>query len=600
MKATNDHDLTLVRTVDHILCDVIPERRRLLRRAAVSNYFFYSPVRRYLQDRLTGNVGRDYDLREEIIWDLLAPEYFVRDSVRTFARTQLLVLFRDELAKVSERTRQQIRFLETLLYAMTKFSSYPERVEDLLVLLEQVLPLADLHGAFLMYLCEGVLGNSDMTSRLLALAQERAEADPPDGAQGFWQELCGELLATRQNQMMATASMAEVSEVHQRDMVRDFVAEKSDADPREIYDGICATIGDFARPASFCYLYLEDPEGGYELKSTWNSQGRKPKPVLPGRDLAMLAISSLRIQTLTDSDLRRESDRYSCPFDLPDAMLLVPWLVGGRIIGSICVGRDHVTDKGFGPDDTRIILTAAGGLSGLVNDALRREKEARIEMSAQSLKKFAVALAHELNNPVGMLQNRLWIIRKNPGDADKVAESAEKAAELLRDVEQLVSSTRTLGRYQGLPRERLEFNDVVRGVMEEHRAAVADRAIRWRVRLCEGAVHVFANPTSLRQVFMHLFTNAREATEPGGHISVQTERAHGGVTCVVADSGCGIEPGDLNRVLDPFYSTKRSSSMRGLGLTMCRQILDEHKGTITVASAGRGQGTEVSVWLPLA
>lgn len=104
-------------------------------------------------------------------------------------------------------------------------------------------------------------------------------------------------------------------------------------------------------------------------------------------------------------------------------------------------------------------------------------------------------------------------------------------------------------------------------------------------------------PDRLRQVFLNLLLNARDAMPRGGTVTVTLHAAPGGVRTEVADTGVGISHENLGRVFDAFYTTKKEVSGVGLGLFVCYGIVQSHGGTIEVHSTP-GHGTTFSVFLP--
>jgi two-component system NtrC family sensor kinase len=113
----------------------------------------------------------------------------------------------------------------------------------------------------------------------------------------------------------------------------------------------------------------------------------------------------------------------------------------------------------------------------------------------------------------------------------------------------------------------------------------------------DGLPDVACSQSDLEQVFLNLLTNAREATPHGGRIIVSVESAESVVRISIADSGCGIAAENLPRVLEPFFTTKPHGN--GLGLSICRSVLWEVDGTITIQSEP-GSGTRVHVGVPQA
>jgi signal transduction histidine kinase len=106
----------------------------------------------------------------------------------------------------------------------------------------------------------------------------------------------------------------------------------------------------------------------------------------------------------------------------------------------------------------------------------------------------------------------------------------------------------------------------------------------------------------IKQVLLNLLKNAMEAMPDGGRITVHTAQAASGgepgpIVVQISDTGAGIAEADLRRVFRPLFSTKRRGA--GLGLSFCRQTVEEHGGAIRIASAGKDQGTSVYVSLPV-
>ena len=122
-------------------------------------------------------------------------------------------------------------------------------------------------------------------------------------------------------------------------------------------------------------------------------------------------------------------------------------------------------------------------------------------------------------------------------------------------------------------------------------------AIELHVSIPDDIPEVACSQSDLEQVFLNLLTNAREATPYGGRIVVTVSSSDGIVEISIADTGCGISVEDLPRVLEPFFTTKPHGS--GLGLSICRSLLWEVDGTLTIRSVP-GNGTDIRVAVPQA
>ncbi len=122
-------------------------------------------------------------------------------------------------------------------------------------------------------------------------------------------------------------------------------------------------------------------------------------------------------------------------------------------------------------------------------------------------------------------------------------------------------------------------------------------AIELHVNMPDEIPEVACSQSDLEQVFLNLLTNAREATPHGGRITVTVRSSTGSCEISIADTGCGISAENLPRVLEPFFTTKPHGN--GLGLSICRSVLWEVDGTLTIQSVP-GNGTDVRVLVPQA
>src|ERR1051326_8174534 len=130
------------------------------------------------------------------------------------------------------------------------------------------------------------------------------------------------------------------------------------------------------------------------------------------------------------------------------------------------------------------------------------------------------------------------------------------------------------------------------------------RGIEVRPQFGSEHIGIHADRQKLRQVFLNLITNASDAMPKGGTLTLTARHeslddGKPGVTIEVSDTGHGIPPEVLPKVMDAFFTTKEEGKGTGLGLAICRRIVQEHGGTIRIKSAP-GQGTTVRIALPAA
>jgi signal transduction histidine kinase len=226
--------------------------------------------------------------------------------------------------------------------------------------------------------------------------------------------------------------------------------------------------------------------------------------------------------------------------------------------------------------------------------------------------RLAAGLAHELRNP---LQNAVGFIaelRDRAGTEALTArpEFGEFPPFLKQAHAELRRAANIVDRLLDYVRERrptLETVDL-RTIVSDAAGLVAPQATREgrRITITPAAIPlpVRADPVMLRQVVVNVLTNALDALDGPGPVQVDMgitthDTGSGRVELTIRDTGRGIAPEDLPKVFDPFFTTKEIGKGVGLGLAVCRAIIEQHKGTIAIASTGPGRGATVVVELPV-
>jgi signal transduction histidine kinase len=222
-----------------------------------------------------------------------------------------------------------------------------------------------------------------------------------------------------------------------------------------------------------------------------------------------------------------------------------------------------------------------------------------------SLGQIAAGVVHELNNPLTSIV----------GYSDYLRSKAERTGADANDVERLRRIGEAAGRILRFSRDLIAYARpsieppapvAIHAVIDqafvfcEHVLGTAD--IRVERRFAPDVRPVLGVRDQLTQVFVNLFTNACHAMEPrGGTLLVETDlhMARRSVSVIVSDSGHGIDPENLKRIFDPFFSTKTDGRGTGLGLSIVRNIVLLHGGAIAVESTPR-KGTRFTFELPIA
>jgi PAS domain S-box-containing protein len=226
------------------------------------------------------------------------------------------------------------------------------------------------------------------------------------------------------------------------------------------------------------------------------------------------------------------------------------------------------------------------------------------EAASRSKDEFLAMLGHELRNPLAASRNAVVAAQFDPRERERALDIARRQMDqLARLVDDLLDVARiTTGRIR-LHRERVRLADVVAAAVESSRPALEDRGHTLRVAAAHD-LELVADRARLEQVLVNLLDNAVKYTPPGGHIEVAAGRDDDTVVIRVRDDGEGIVRDILPRIFDLFTQSPqtldRARGGLGLGLTLVKRLVTLHDGTITVHSAGQGQGTEFVVRLPAA
>lgn len=238
--------------------------------------------------------------------------------------------------------------------------------------------------------------------------------------------------------------------------------------------------------------------------------------------------------------------------------------------------------------------------------ALERQMR-RLEEVDQRKDEFLAILGHELRNPLAAIGNGVRLLQRGAGDEESFRWTrtmlADQVRQLTRIVDDLLDVTRiTRGKVQ-LHKTRLSLKAMVQDALAASRPVLEERRHRVEIDLDESELFLDADQTRLEQVIVNLLTNAAKYTPPEGLIEVSLHKDGDSARVVVKDSGVGLEAESLQRIFEPFAQIRGSSIAGGglgIGLTIVRQLVELHGGTIRVASDGLGHGSTFTVTLPLA
>ena len=257
------------------------------------------------------------------------------------------------------------------------------------------------------------------------------------------------------------------------------------------------------------------------------------------------------------------------------------------------------------------VRDAAGhviGASKVARDISERKKIGdALEAADRRKDEFLAVLAHELRNPLAPLANGLQVIRlaqSNPVTVERARSMMERQlSHLVRLVDDLLDISRISRNKMELRRSRLLLSDVVNSAIETARPLIEAARHTLTVSIPPEPIHLDGDLTRLSQVFSNLLTNSAKYTDPPGRISLDVVRHPGTVTVAVRDTGIGIEADQLDVIFGMFSQVdprvERSRGGLGIGLALVDGLVKMHGGSVTAQSPGRGQGSTLTVTLPV-
>jgi two-component system NtrC family sensor kinase len=211
---------------------------------------------------------------------------------------------------------------------------------------------------------------------------------------------------------------------------------------------------------------------------------------------------------------------------------------------------------------------------------------------------LAAGVAHEVNTPLAVISTYAQMLAKQISDDEQKSKLLDKIAKQTFRASEIVNSLLSFSRTSTTEFVELDVSKVITETLNlvEHQLKKSGVEVKLDAPALPA---VKGNSGKLQQVFLNLFLNARDAMDSGGTLSVHAWTENGFARIDVADNGQGIAPEHLERIYDPFFTTKAARKGTGLGLSVTYGIVREHGGSIEVESRP-GAGSRFRVELPLA
>ncbi len=283
-------------------------------------------------------------------------------------------------------------------------------------------------------------------------------------------------------------------------------------------------------------------------------------------------------------------------------MITVGYFFGRSFINPILTLQRGTHDIAAGQLDARVSIrrddelgdlgaafnTMADQLVKLQEDVKRQERQAMFG-------RVAAGLVHDLSHPIQNIGNSTRLLLRDDVDADSKDMFRRTIERELATLKRFMDDLRHVVKPKPIERFAMDINGSVSEIVESMRAEGDRNHVTVESQFGQGPLVIDGDRFALGRVFRNLITNAIQATEPGGHITIATARHGASVEVVISDTGTGIPAERLSAIFDDFITTKRHGL--GLGLAITKRIVEQLDGTISVESEV-GRGTAFTLRFP--
>ncbi|NVM21869.1 MAG: PAS domain-containing protein [Desulfobacterales bacterium] len=288
-------------------------------------------------------------------------------------------------------------------------------------------------------------------------------------------------------------------------------------------------------------------------------------------------------------------------------------------------GRVFMASVSFSPFDhrgsRRLLLTLRDVTTNRVQEGKTREAEERYrkllddrnmlqdQLNRSSKLAFmgelAAGIAHEINNPLGIILGFVQDILEEIPEDHPLAESIKIIEQETARCVGVVKELLDFARLRPPQRRRVDMLQLLEDSVALLMPGIKKNKVRIIKAYANGVPNIEIDPDLIRQVFLNVMINAIQAMPYGGELGLdidlvrcrQSQQGQDYVRATISDTGRGIHEEDLDRVFDPFFTTKGTKGT-GLGLSVCQRIMDDHRGRIEIESR-RGVGTTCRIYSPV-
>jgi signal transduction histidine kinase len=274
-----------------------------------------------------------------------------------------------------------------------------------------------------------------------------------------------------------------------------------------------------------------------------------------------------------------------------------------QILGPVRHLAMEASRKQVGPQSENDIALLRNGVQHLIQDvdstrmALEKSRESLLQSEKLAMVgKLAAGMAHSIRNPFTSVKMRLFSLGRSLDLTDAQQDDLDVISDEIRHIDTIVQNFLEFSRPPRLQFQAVSPSQVVDQVLQllSHRLKSYD--VEAKVVRKEALPEIMADPEQLKEVLVNLMVNACEAMEKSGHIEIHERRQDAVVIIDVQNDGPGIAEALIEKIFQPFFTTKEDGT--GLGLSIATRIIEEHRGHLSVSSSGV-RGVMFTITLPV-
>jgi PAS domain S-box-containing protein len=206
-------------------------------------------------------------------------------------------------------------------------------------------------------------------------------------------------------------------------------------------------------------------------------------------------------------------------------------------------------------------------------------------------------IAHELNNPLFGIMNTLELLKTEIPPENKRRKLLDMSLSEIIRLADMLKKMLSFSKPEQEVKKPVNLNTILDEILLLYAKQFQENDVKIKTDFFKGLEQVIASTNQLRQVFLNMISNARDAMPQGGTLSITTSQKNGYAEIQISDTGIGISRENIDRIFDSFFTTKDSVKGVGLGLSVCYGFIKDHGGDIKVDSAV-GKGTTFCITLP--